>query len=304
MEGLEGRQMLTTWTVNTPIDEADGVADEEISLRDAITAATSSGDTINFDADEVNGETIALTLGQLEIEGKFLTIDASMLTNGITIDAGDTTTQVGDGIRIFKITDPTSGSAPPLVTLKGLTLKGGDPVRSCGNQEGNGGAIYSTSRLEIFNCTIEQNEAYTGGGIHIKVAGGSVTAQREILTIEDSVIQDNEARAGGGIDMDSGSNAIPTSDLFSITRTTISNNHALSTSPQSGGGGLFAQLYGAHLEVTDSTISGNTAASAATLSLIRDSRIHFLERSSDWTTRRIIPIRATFRRPMSWVRHC
>jgi hypothetical protein len=167
---------------------------------------------------------------------------------------------VGDGIRIFNITDPTNGSAPPLITLKGLTLKGGDPVRNSGNQDGNGGAIFSEARLEIFDCTIEENEAFSGGGIHIKVAGDSPTMEREILAIEDSVIQNNEARSGGGIDIDTSDTTDPTSDLFSITRTTISNNHALSTGIGGSGGGIFAALYGAALTVTDSHITGNTAA--------------------------------------------
>jgi hypothetical protein len=146
------------------------------------------------------------------------------------------------------------------VTLKGLTLTGGDPG---GN--GNGGAIFSEARLEIFGCTIEENDAFSGGGIHINVAGGSSTTQRDILTIEDSVIQNNVALiAGGGIDIDSGGPGDATSDSFTITRTTIHDNEALATNfgSEPGGGGIYAQLYGAQLEVTDSKITGNTTAAA------------------------------------------
>jgi hypothetical protein len=129
MEALELRQMLSI-TVNTPIDERDfNLNDGDRSLRDAILEA-SPGETIDFDPATLNGATITLTLGEIAF-GKNLTIDASMLSS-LTIDANDLTPgQTFTGNRIFNITDPTSGSTPPLVALKGLTLTGGDePIAS------------------------------------------------------------------------------------------------------------------------------------------------------------------------------
>jgi hypothetical protein len=227
-----------------------------VSLRDAIFAAAPADDRIEFDptAANVNGGTILLQHGEI-VFGKSLTIDASMLSAGITIDAGDITTTPGDGIRIFNITDPISGDDSPLVTLRGLTLKGGDPSSS--SQSGNGGAILSAAWLKILNCTIEQNDAHSGGGIHIEVAGGSHSTSREVLTIEDSIIRNNKARAGGGIDINT---SATTADVFSIKRTTIRDNEAYWPSSQYGGGGIYAVLLGAQLKVTDSLISGNSAA--------------------------------------------
>lgn len=147
------------------------------------------------------------------------------------------------------------------MTLKGLTLTGGDPNDD--SSGGNGGAIFSQSRLKVIDCTIEINFAYSGGGIHINVADDSSTTPRQVLTIEDSVIRNNRAGAGGGIDIDSGGTNDPTSDVFSITRTTISDNHALSQFDDFGGGGIYAELHGAHLTVTESTISGNTTAATS-----------------------------------------
>jgi hypothetical protein len=68
--------------------------------------------------------------------------------------------------------------------------------------------------------------------------------------------------AGGGIDIDSGGPGDATSDSFTITRTTIRDNQALATNfdDAPGGGGIYALLHGAQLEVTESTISGNRAA--------------------------------------------
>jgi hypothetical protein len=127
MESLENRRVLaTTYTVNVTIDELDGIDDMQISLRDAIAEAV-SGDTIEFDPTQMNGETIPLTLGQLEIAGESLTIDASMLLAGLTIQAFDPDRDQpeevrGNGSRIFNITNPFGGT---VVTMKGLTLTGG-----------------------------------------------------------------------------------------------------------------------------------------------------------------------------------
>ena len=93
--------------VDTLIDEMDGsIVDGDISLRDAITAAT-SGETIQF-AESLSGETITLTQDELAIS-RALTIDANDLAAGLTIDASgnDPTpaTQRGDGSRIFNIDD-------------------------------------------------------------------------------------------------------------------------------------------------------------------------------------------------------
>jgi hypothetical protein len=127
--------MLAVVTVNVDFDEDDGIGDNQISLRDAVLAANPN-DTIEFNT-ALNGATIDLSdsLGEIAF-GKGLTIDASVLSNGITIDAGKGTDDElgnGDGFRIFHIVGSTT--SPPVVTMKNLTLKGGDV-------SGDGGAIF------------------------------------------------------------------------------------------------------------------------------------------------------------------
>jgi hypothetical protein len=147
MEVLENRELLAI-TVNNATDERDGsIIDGDISLRDAVEIAP-AGETINF-APGLNGATISLLsgplLGQIAFS-KNLTIDATGLTNGITISAAAADSNVnvdnGGGIRIFNITDSTGGATPPLVMLKNLTLKGGDV-------SGSGGAIKSEGFLRL-----------------------------------------------------------------------------------------------------------------------------------------------------------
>jgi hypothetical protein len=109
MERLESRQLLAI-TVDIELDERDFLLnDGDISLRDAILEAA-PGETINF-APTLDGAIIDLQsfLGEIAIS-KNLTIDASMLPNGITIDANDSDgVKNGNGMRIFNMTHATDG---------------------------------------------------------------------------------------------------------------------------------------------------------------------------------------------------
>jgi hypothetical protein len=249
IESLEGRQLLAVFTVNIDVDEDDGVQDGEISIRDAIIAA-SAGDTINFD-ESLDGATITLdrvNLGQIEF-GKSLTIDASMLSNGITIDANDPSSTFGDGIRIFNITDPTSGSAPPLVTMKNRTLTGADVPD-------NGGAILANEvRLVLENCTIESNSALTGGGITVW-ANNFTGNDLNYLTLRNTRIQNNTAFTtgsggnGGGIYVQAYH-----AQISILQSSSISGNTA-----QSRGGGMYFITTGdCEIDIADTVISGNTS---------------------------------------------
>jgi predicted outer membrane repeat protein len=238
IESLEDRRVLSAVTVSTVADVIDGNingipqlianpgADGKISLREAITAANfaQDSDTITFDPAVFNTpKTINLTQGQLSIS-ESVTIDASMLQDGIAIDAGGGTDGVVgnlDGIRIFDITDPSFGSAPPLVEFIGLTLTGADSSLQ-------GGAIYSAARLNLQDCTIEDNAAYNGGGAILSTASldienctvknnnctsvaGSLSSiyggggllyfgvNESSINIHDSMIIDNSGRVSGGI---------------------------------------------------------------------------------------------------------
>jgi hypothetical protein len=284
MERLEYRQLLTI-TVDNPVDELDlDSTPGDISLREAIRDSNPAGDTINF-APSLNGATIDLTLAsQIEFD-KSLTIDASSLSNGITIDRGiHAPGGLGTWFRIFDITDPTSGSAPPLVTLKNLTLTGA-------NGNGNGGAIRSAGQLVLDGCTIDDNYGNGSGVVYVNVANdnGARTNSLEVLKIVDSFIQNNYAHGSGGVAVVSGDASHHTEDTVTITNTTFTNNGTFGIGTSNQGGGLYAQLFGASLTMENSTFDGNAAgtgggvfvvaqgADADNISSINVTNTHFLD---------------------------
>ncbi len=234
-ESLEGRHLLAVITVDTLVDEMDGSIDDgDVSLRDAIGLA-SDRDTIDF-ATTLDGGTILLTQGELQIT-RLITIDASMLPNGLTIDASgnDPTPDNGDGSRIFNISDGDVGTDSP-VTIRGLTLTSGDV-------DGYGGAVYSRESLTLTDSTISENSAGDGGAIY---SDGDVT-------VTNSTISGN---FGGGIlaisvavtdSTISGSfgRGISTIVSVAVTNSTILENF---------GGGIFTR---GSVAVTDSMILDN-----------------------------------------------
>jgi len=100
LEPLEGRVVLSTWTVTSTADSGPG------SLRAAIAEA-GRGDTINFKS-SLAGQTISLTSGELAI-GQSLTIQGPA-HGGVDVDAGSAS-------RVFDI---TSASAAPTCVGTGL----------------------------------------------------------------------------------------------------------------------------------------------------------------------------------------
>ena len=158
------------------------------SLRQAITDAPAGG-AIYFDP-ALNGGTITLGGTQLTIS-KNLTIDASALVAGITVNGNNTS-------RVFEV---TSGVA---VVLDGLTISGGSATG------GNGGGVFNGGGLVLNNSTITGNSATFGAGLF---------SYGTVLTINNSTFASNTAVTSGGAIY----SGVPSG---SITKTTFSGNSA------------------------------------------------------------------------------
>jgi parallel beta-helix repeat protein len=272
IEPLEDRQLLSI-TVNTLVDENDGIAVGGISLRDAIAAAM-PGDTIDFAPSLFSGGpgTILLTHGEL-------VISRSLTINGagpalLSIDAQQNS-------RIFNIDDGNVNTSID-VEIIGMTLTRGSGVSDGGaifNQENlrvtestltsnSGGAIFSQfGNLTVTNSAISGNSRSTlgvGGGIYSRV--GDLTISNSTITgnsnngvlfsagnvrgnaiISNSTISGNNASGGRG-----GGIVVWELGNLTITGSTISGNSA------TRGGGIYNRI--GKLTVINSTIAGNTAS--------------------------------------------
>ena len=233
--------VATTWEdlgteVTTTADEDNGSLDPAlgtgISLREAVNHST-AGSLITF-APALNGQTCTLSLGEMTLY-KALTIDASALANGVTIDANRTS-------RHF-----FQGSPIAFLTLKSLSLINGNGVgdgNAAGDGRSLGGAIHLfTGSLFLERCTLSGNLAGSGGAIWLQ---GSGTRRLEECTLTGN--RSTASVGTGGI--------VLFNATCTLSRCTISGNTG-----SGNGGGLFLQSP-ASVSLSNCLIAGNTDSAA------------------------------------------
>jgi predicted outer membrane repeat protein len=239
LDVLEDRLAPAVFTVNTLVDENDGVGLGNVSLRDAVAAANANpgDDTITFAAG-LTGP-IHLLHGQLTLS------DASGTTT-ITGPGPAALTVSGDGaIGIFQVGSGVTTSVSGLTIADGGGTNGGGifnqgtlMVTDCtlsGNRGFDGGGIYNRGTVTVTDCTLSGNSAQdTGGGIY----------NLGTLTVAGSTLSGNSAQAGGGGGIDNFS-------TLTLTASTLSGN----TAPEGG-----AIVNEGTLTVTDCTLAGNAAS--------------------------------------------
>lgn len=209
------------------------------SLRQAITDV-GTGETITFNV-SLDGLTITLGGTQLEIS-KSLTIDASALTSGLTIDANNASriflVNTGNTVILNSLTltngQATAGGAisnSGELTINDSTLTDNESTQTDGN---GGGAIFSNDTLTINNCILSSNNSANNGGAISNLG----TLNINIATISDNDANDN----GGGL-----YNAIGTVNIDNVT---ISGN----TTDYGGGISNSGIIF-----LNNSTLSNNSA---------------------------------------------
>jgi hypothetical protein len=215
------------------------------SLRDTI-GASSTGDTITFDASLLNG-TLVLTSGELAVTQNLI-IEGDIDGNGtadITIDANHAA-----NTRVFDVGAVTA-------SLDGLVITGGNSIYGAGIVTAGG------TNLTVSNSTITDN--HVGGGIrnvgnltldHVTVSGNTSDSDGggisnaltgAVLHVIDSTIANNTAAFNGGGLVNSGGNSA------TLTNVTMYGNSAHGNN---GGGAIYS---GGALTLTQVTITGNHA---------------------------------------------
>jgi parallel beta-helix repeat protein len=192
-----------------------------------VLSGGTAASTITF-APNVTG-TITLTMGELVIKSDLTIIGPG--ANLLTISGNNLS-------RVFYIT-PTITPIPRIntVTLKGLTVAGGNGVGAILSSTG-GGILNNGSTLSLTNCTVSANSSdFNAGGI--SNVGGT-------LSLTNCTVSGNSA-AGNGGGIHSQSNGTVT-----VTNSTVSGNSAFIA-----GGGIY-NIDDGMVTITNSTVSGNS----------------------------------------------
>ncbi len=257
------------------------------SLRNAIAVAA-SGDTIN--AAGLTCSTISLSTGALVINQASLDIrgpgrgdltirpgakygrvirhqgSGTLTLSGMTLREGrvsPSATESGTaGGCIFSNGTVTLGnSGDPDNTALGVHVRDCAAIGSGADDNPRGGGVYTRGGLNMYasvisGCTVQANSPATQGGGGGAFAGANGSAGAAI-NMKYSEVRDNTATGtnarGGGIRNGSGIRAT------NILNSTIARNQATSM-----GGGLYLAGRGPdEIVISNSTISGNTAATSA-----------------------------------------
>ena len=171
-----------TVTINTPTTLMVTTTDDSGpgSLRNVIIEAQISNGSRGILFDPVlSGQTITLN-SEIAFNSislvRVLSIDASFLPGGLTIDGGSGSN------RIFRL------GPSDTIALRGVTLRGGEGGSTVNNR--NGGAVYNYfGNLALTQCTLMENSAGTGGAVH----------NLGVLELNQSFLHGNEAQEGGAI---------------------------------------------------------------------------------------------------------
>jgi hypothetical protein len=225
----------------------------DCTLRDAIAAASSGSDTINFNSSGLG--TIILTNGTL-------TLNASVAIAGpdaalVAIDGGCLGCDAGG--------TPTGGATAILVTtginvrLSGITIQHGNASISGGGDSGEGvSAIYgggifnNAGNLTIANSVLRNNvNMHSNSTDGIWGAGGAIFTHGGLVNVISSTISGNRVPAGIGAGM-----AIRSGATVTVTNSTLVDNQGGESSE--GGGAIYN--YNSTLSVINSTITGNAIA--------------------------------------------
>jgi CSLREA domain-containing protein len=290
---LDHAQTGATLTVNTTLDDADGMCGEtRCTLRDALIAANAAGggDTVLF-APGVSG-TITLTLGELsiskavEIRGpgaRVLSVDANLASRVLNISAPDGTLVFISYLTLtrgqtFGATGVTAQGGGVYNTAKTSLLNcavtnsvASGSLSANNGQNALGGGIFNNGSLEMIGCTVSGNSALGASFPLIARAGQNGSAEgggifnSNTVTLDNCTLSGNTAQGGrgsrnivggqGGAGQFADGGAISDLRGFTLGNCTISGN--LATGGSGGAGnpnGVNGAGSGGGIESSRSTI--------------------------------------------------
>ncbi len=188
------------------------VSNESELFAALIASSSSPGIRITFDP-ALDAQSIILSAGEIDIEtSQELFIDASALTNGLTIDANQ-------GSRVMRVNPQAS------IALHGLTLTGGNSPNA------GGGISASNCTLSLTQCIITNSRTKKGNNGEASSEGGGIYASHCTINITASTLSKNETGDGGDAGLEGnggnsgdGGGIFTTNSIINIMTSTISQN--------------------------------------------------------------------------------
>ncbi len=271
LEPLERRALLTTYLVNTAVDEV--ALDGMLSLREAVMAANTNaavgdapagmnnGDRIRFDS-SLNGATITLQQGELPILddldidgfGRDIKIDANGASRIFRLDTSETVRLASLELTGGAVDDEggaiaTSGG---LLDLRRVAI-----LDSTASGDGGGALFVLDGQVVIRDSVISGNVADGSSG-----SGGGLLIDNGRVSVWNSEISGNTAvRAGGGIEIVDGQLTLINVDLGgeSPAAGNFAGTSAATGNPGNGGGLHVTGI--AQVVINGGTVKNNFAAS-------------------------------------------
>jgi predicted outer membrane repeat protein len=207
VEPLEDRAVPALITVNTLVDENNGIGDgSSVSLREAITQANAlaGDDTIQ----------IGVT-GTIDLSGALPHLSSNITITGPGANLLNVHRNTTDHYSIFLINSGVTAAISDLTVSNGSATDFDDGL---GIYSTEGGGIDNGGTLTLTNCTVSGNAASNAGGGILNFTSGT-------LTLIDCTVSDNSSSHGGG--------GIFNEGTLTVSQCTLSGNSA-----SSGGGGI------------------------------------------------------------------
>ncbi|MEM7285211.1 MAG: choice-of-anchor Q domain-containing protein, partial [Actinomycetota bacterium] len=247
---------LNTVTVDTTTDVVDG-GDGLTSLREAISEAMTDADDTTIVLSAASTYTLDLCVGGADedanVGGDLDYVSGEVLTIEVAGSGKATIEQTCANERVLEV--DRVAPTTDLVTIRDVIFTGGDARSGSGAycDQESGGAICNT----LGSLTLERVELRDNfaltSGAGVASADGNAVVPGITLTIVDSTIADNSSG-------NSGTGVDVSRHGLDMTGSTVSGN----TSGSGGGGGVYVHTTAAGglnnpASISNSTISGNSA---------------------------------------------
>ena len=185
------------------------LAQSTVTLTHAAGVITDCSNDIDFSIKLAGDGLLTFDCGTATIPFTFTKI----IHSDTTIDGGDKITLSGESLRLFIVNPGVTFTLRNIVLEKGYgSDDNGGAITSAGhmildhvtmrsnrNSLFNGGAIYTTGPVDIFNSTFAHNKAESGGAIYAEGVDAHINITDSLFDDNSAIVDPPIANGGGAI---------------------------------------------------------------------------------------------------------